>query len=433
MQKTLLITTAALGLLASSAPQVMAESAKSFGHTKNEKAPTISLSGEGIFHAMSFVQKQREANGGKGNGNHFTFGDSRLNVAVNGKADGWGELNYGLLLGLTMDKSETQSISEARLLLKGEWGTITMGNTRGVEYVMAVSPWAKVFDGTGGADGNFIDVVNRTSGTVISVQPLGRTRDATKINYFTPRVYGFQIGLTFTPNTRHHGEQRAFTKNNATDSAAASVEPFDKNSVAAVLGYKNKFSNGLDLAASFGGIWASSTQQNQALRDLPAGTFSKTGDRNRTKTWLTGIVLGYHGFEIGFEYIDNGKSRELGVLQNGDAGKIYNLGVAYTFGPDKFSLGYAHTVRNLGNRQGQQRLGKAKMHTYSIAWDRKLAPGLGIFLEGDYFKYDTDARLNNDAQTRDAFIQGSSGTSSQGDFVDNNRGHVAMAGVKMKF
>jgi hypothetical protein len=436
------------------------------GHLTNPvDTPRLKISGEGTFHGMFHRQKQREQNAGKGNGVHFEMGDARINFDVFGKASQLKGLEYSLLLGLNGDTNETQNIQELRLKLKGDWGTVFLGNSTGVENFMSVGPWQNVFGGTGGADGNYTHAINRTSGAVVSVQPLGRTKTSTKFSYVTPRIMGFQAGVSFTPNTKHLGEQRLFTLNNTQDTGyvagnsnyqgilgangGGNALPFEKNNVAFGVNYKNKFSNGFDVAASALGIWGK-TQAPQGrvattgFANPNSANQSSFGRRDKTQTYLLGIVFGYAGFEAGFEFIDNGKSQEISSLQRNDAGKVYNFGAAYNLGPDKWSLGYAHTTRKLGGGilQGNlglisvPDLGKATGNVYSIAWDRKLAPGLSVFVEGDYFKFDTNPLMNINpgyAGYQGWWIQGSAASNKESDFVDSNRGHVGMVGVKVKF
>lgn len=452
MKKFLLGTTAvALGMVTLASP-VMAAAQEKFGANRRDTTPSLTFSGEGNFHGMFFKQKQRDIDPavgadrapGKGNGTHFEFADTRFNIAVDGKTQGYGEMDYGMLIGLNGDKNETNTIDEARVHLKGEWGTMTAGNTRGVEYTMSVGPLQDVMGGSGGPDGNYTHVVNRTTGVVVKMQPLGRSQDSTKINYYTPRIYGFQAGFSFTPNSRHFGERRLFTLTNTFDGANAI--PFDKNHIAAGLNFKHKFHCGLDLAASAIGLWAGSTQQNRGRLAPIANNFlapqnvgaSGTANRQKTKSYLLGIVLGYGNFEGGFEFIDNMKSQELIGLSDNDAGRIYNFGLAYNIGPDKISAGYSHTTRRLGKNAAvpaSVNLGRAKANVFSLAAERKLAPGLVFFAEGTYFKYDTNQQMNNAnyAGAREWWAVSSSGSASEANFVDNNRGHVGMLGMRVKF
>ena len=464
MKKILLGTSALLFSLVAGTASVHAAAFESFGKPGHNK-PALKVFGQGTFAAMLFNQKRTEENNGKGNGSHFTMTDGFLGFQVMGKADGYGELEYELLLGLDPNPDST-NVDTASILLRGEWGTLMLGNTYGAEYFMSKGPLQQVIGGIGGADGDYTQVVNRTSGALISMQPIGRTKNGTKISYYTPRIYGLQAGFSFTPNSRHRGEAKLFTHNNVRDGGF--VIPFDKNNIAAGLNYVNKFSNGVELGLSVNGIWAQ-TQQPQGRGGIP-GPFinlnqSTYAPRQKTKTWLAGIVLGYQNFEAGFEYIDNGKSNEVNhpLFEGSDAGKIYNFGLAYNIGPDKISVGFSHTKRklpanaqltqaNYPNVAGQPNfgvaftdLGHSKSDVVSLAWDRKLAPGLTIFAEGVYFKYSADQRLNRfmDVQVPAAVgtvsagsyyaAQSSGGSASQGQYVPNNQGHVIMAGAKVKF
>jgi outer membrane protein OmpU len=455
MKKFLLGASALLFSLVAGSAAVHAVGFESFGAPAKNK-PALKVFGQGTFAAMMFNQKSTEPNSGKGKGSHFTMTDGFLGFQVQGKADGYGELEYELLLGLdpNPDGSNVDTVS---ILLRGEWGTLMLGNSYGAEYFMSKGPLQNVIGGIGGADGDYTQVVNRTTGAIISMQPIGRTKNGTKISYYTPRVYGVQAGLSFTPNARHRGEAKLFTTANNRD-----VEnlAFDKNNISAGLNYVTKFSNEIELGLSVNGIWANTQQPGGRVA---AAQLSQSAQRQKTKVWMAGIVLGYKHFEAGFEYIDNGKSHEIihPLYEGSDAGKIYNFGVAYNIGVDKFSIGFSHTKRKLpanpnltaanfpqplGAAFGAADLGHGKTDVLSVSWDRKLAPGLTVFVEGDYFKYTADRRLNTfvngvipggqpfaGVNTGNYYGAQSGGSNAQNAFVPNNQGHVVMAGAKVKF
>ena len=83
-------------------------------------------------------------------------------------------------------------VDEVNLFFTGDFGRVGLGQQDGAEDVMFVGA-EDAQSGTGGIDGD-----TRNLATVISVQNTG---DATKANYFTPRVAGFQLGASFTPDT----------------------------------------------------------------------------------------------------------------------------------------------------------------------------------------------------------------------------------------
>ena len=83
-------------------------------------------------------------------------------------------------------------VDEVNLFFTGDFGRVSLGQQDGAEDVMFVGA-EDAQSGTGGIDGD-----TRNLAMVISVQNTG---DATKATYFTPRVAGFQLGASFTPDT----------------------------------------------------------------------------------------------------------------------------------------------------------------------------------------------------------------------------------------
>ena len=98
----------------------------------------------------------------------------------------WVDFGSGGLNGNAFDTST----DEAALFFSGNFGRWELGLEDGAEDVMFVGgPEAQA--GTGGLDG---DAPN------LGVIEMSDTDDAAKITYFTPRVAGFQLGASFTPD-----------------------------------------------------------------------------------------------------------------------------------------------------------------------------------------------------------------------------------------
>ncbi|MFN7709509.1 MAG: porin [Holosporales bacterium] len=411
MKKLLLCTVASAVLMPVLASNAMAAA-----------TPSLQISGQSTFNAMSFRQDEKKQNGGYGNGNHFSVPDTRLNFDVFGKADGWGELEYSFLLGYNAnaDNDADSNVEEARLKFKGEWGTLMMGNFRGAEERGAVGAYT-VMGGTGGVDGNYMQVAQLSTDVIRKVDASGASKDATKVMYATPRVSNFQLVVAYTPSTQHKGDgdvQTIATKK-------PGKGPFDKNQVAFAGNYMNDFANGWGLKLSATALFGNA----QRIRAADNGSAKDMKFRN-TKSYALGGIVSYGGWDLGAEWIDNGKSRverDPTIGRGRTAGKIYSFALGYTFGVDRFAAGYYHSTRKI-----RKDFGKARADVYSVTWDRKLAPGLSVFAEGNLFKYRTNSR---DA-FKTHYNTARNGTYSKvykADFVPTNRGHVILVGSKLKF
>jgi outer membrane protein OmpU len=412
------------------------------GYAKEEQSPSLKISGETQVNYYGLKQSVREGNGGKGNGHHVGVDDSRVNFELFGKTKSFGGFEYSALLGLS-GNADDGNPRENRIKLKNEWGTFIAGNSRGVDDFMAVGSFS-VMGATGGVTGNYDNVVNVSTGAVISKDLVGRPKDATKVSYITPRINGFQLGVSFTPSTAHKGDHKLET---ASPKAAKSL-PFDKNQVGLGINFKETLANGLNINLSATSLFGNTQNPVRLtkLNDYPV-------HYHNTQSYMLGAHFKYQDWELGGEFIDNGKSRvtthNLGTyldsakqgsnynftnkiptrITNADAGQAYSVALGYTYGKHKWAIGYYDSTKNI-----QAGYNKAKANVYSATWDRKLAPGLGIYAEANYVDMKTDKKAADDQNSlkKGAKELGLS-DSDLNDGIRSNKATVFVVGTKLKF
>ncbi|MBN9343039.1 MAG: hypothetical protein BGO76_02205 [Caedibacter sp. 38-128] len=429
MKKILLTSTAMALALPFAAEQA---SAAIEGQT-----PRLQISGElsPQFHVLK--NKKREENKGKGFGQHLAIEDSRVNFDVLGKTDAFGGLEYGFLAGMALDTNESNNIEETRISLKNAYGTVMVGDTRGVDDFMAVGPW-KVMGGTGGGIyGNMTSTYQPTSGVRFSGDLVGTPKDATKINYITPRFAGFQAGITYTPHSAHDGAAKLFSHTNGgrVTQHFFGAQPYDQSQVGLGVNYKNTFQNGLNVQVSFTGLYGHTKtgrrlQPGEFKAYLPDSTNafnfvpSFTSKVRNTKAFAVGTVFGFQGWQIGGEYINNGKSGEPRALHGSDAGRVYSGAIGYSWKINSLAAGYAHTARKLGTG-----FSKAKADVYTLTYDHKLAPGLEVFVEGNFAKQKTDAKYVNFVKN----VKADRNFDKANDAVGNSNTKAAIIGSRIRF
>lgn len=410
--------------------------------TPSAKGPTLSISGETNVVFYSFNSGRKEENRGKGQGTHLTVQDSRLNFLFAGSSDSLGGFDYSGFIGVTGNtEAGKTSVEENWIKLQNRWGRMILGGHRGVTDRMAFGAYS-IMGGTGGFDGNYKNVINLSTGTVISTDLVGAPKDANKITLVTPRLNGIQAGISFTP----HGQQQGEAKLRTIGSRESGTKPYGKNNVGLGVNYKTDL-EGLGVKAS-ATLISGQTQTLRRFAVTPAATqndrFAEaiySGDRYNTLSYALGLVLTYGDFEAGFEFIDNGKSQVLKSIKDRDAGQLYMAALGYNFGANKIALGYQYSERKLGTRFEAPRTNttytiaaenaKAKANVVSLTYDRKLAKGLSLFAEANYFDYKTDDRwvqAQNGARGT-----GVTGSSSIDQGVGNNHGHVMVLGTKVRF
>ncbi len=432
MKKILLTSTAIALALPFAAQQASAAAVEG-------KTPRLQLSGElsPQFHFLK--NKKREANKGKGFGQHLAIEDSRINFDVLGKTDALGGLEYGFLAGMALDTNEPNNIEEARISLKNQLGTVMIGDTRGVDDFMAVGPW-KVMGGTGGGIyGNMTSSYQPTSGVRFSGDLVNTPKDATKINYITPRYAGFQAGITYTPHSAHDGAAKLFSHSNGGKVIQHffPAQPFDQRQVGLGVNYKNTFQNGLNVQISLTGLYghtrngARPANTDGVKAYIPDATVAKnyitdaTSPVRKTRAFAAGALFGWQGFKIAGEYINNGKSGEPRALKGSDAGKVYSGAFGYSWSIHSVAAGYSHTTRKLGTG-----FTRAKADVYTLTYDHTFAPGLEGFVEGNFAKQKTDAKYVNFVKNVKADVKA---FDKANDAVGNSNTKAVIIGSRIRF
>ncbi len=100
------------------------------------------------------------------------------------------EIGAEVVLAVDADIDEVNA-AETYIFAKGAFGLMQLGRTEGAEEDMALGA-DTIAAGTGGLDG---DTENLGEVEIVN------SDDAAKISYYTPRLYGVQVGLSFTPDT----------------------------------------------------------------------------------------------------------------------------------------------------------------------------------------------------------------------------------------
>ena len=145
------------------------------------------------------------------------------------------------------------TVDEAGLYFSGNFGRVELGREDGAEDVMYVGG-EDAQAGTGGIDG---DIPN------INFVQFNDTGNSAKATYFTPRLAGFQLGVSFTPDYEDNGGENQFQG----DSAEG------ENGLGGGINWVGAL-GALDLTLSAVGIWADCESNCDAGGGL--GTGSRT-------------------------------------------------------------------------------------------------------------------------------------------------------------
>lgn len=203
--------------------------------------------------------------------------------------------------------------------LEGGFGRFEMGGTDGAAYKMHyTSPWF--------VPGNGVDSPNILNNPLLGTTPFLRqstfsllATDSNKVSYFTPRLAGFQLGLSFSPEVSQHN-------------------PYPNGLVVLPdTGVTNAFEAALNYAGTFGGV------------DLGLDGFYTTADagalfpNSDPQEYGFGANIGYAGFTLGGAYY---KSKDVlssftvtpGAADNEQ--RVWTAGLKYATGPWTVGVAY---------------------------------------------------------------------------------------------
>lgn len=378
-----------------------------------QAGPKIELSGYLRAAALGVGQKVRS---GEKEARFMSNGDLTLNA---GSMTNNG-ITYGALAVLELDRSKanTDRVSEAYVYFSSDMlGSFQLGDTNGVGTLMMYDG-TDILGGIGGFDGQVNKVVNVTRGvdTDQNTGNIGGSR-ATKINYISPVVSGFQLGLSYTPSTEHYGRVQSGRRGNASDGVTpANNGLFVQNKLETALSYNHAFG-----PYSVGLFGTYKTGRVKGGRDSETSEALALANVHHLDAWQLGTLVDYNNWQFGAAYFNNGKSgmRKNTSFKNTNG---FNVAVGYGMGPTSVAVGYTQTERAVTS-------GKAKADMASITVDHSLAKGLVAFAEANYFSFKSpSAHVSR------------SGVDTKLDVLDNrptsntdNHGSVFVLGTKVMF
>ncbi|MDP2192925.1 MAG: porin [Alphaproteobacteria bacterium] len=385
-------------------------------------SPKLVVSGSTVICGSTINQRNKTS--GKGGGiPAISIGSSDLYFRALAQTEGGFE--YKLVMNINAVPYANKDAAIDRSYLEfgsNTMGTLQVGAVSGVDDTMAKGGLSLI-GGAAGIDGTFPGAYNMSSGVNGGVHLLGYTKRANKLSYTTPSFYGFQAGISFTPNTSNAGRMRDYSKANVPGIGNDSGIYVDKE--LAAYGLANTA-----LGLTYNNTWDDYTFGLSLVgiteRSRLNGQEGPIRVRN-LRSFQIGALVGYKDFRVASSYFDNGKSRlpyesnqllktsganqfRTTDLNEGNAGKAWDVAAQYTMGAYQFSAGYFETLRKVNNTS------KARSQVVTLTADYKALPGLKLFVEADFARSgNTQAALNqSNAMKRDTGIGRNSGNAFVG-------------------
>jgi len=341
-------------------------------------------------------------------------------------------LDNGLLVGVRVNYETADSVDltdEAWMFMDSAYGRVEMGETDGAPWKMIYSaPNAIPNFGTNSFNLQPWNTNINTSRVVGSSVFLSLANDADKINYFTPRIFGFQIGVTYSAENCREGNtglggnycnsQAIGFENNANPGQYGNTIEFGTN-------YVNKFGD-VDFAV-YGGIQHAQKEANGTgtlgggfANTTATGNGSTSLDRDPLQ-WGLGGQVGFAGFQFGGAYkYDNGNATNA-------AGWQATMGLKYNFAP--FSVGiegshnqYEEGMNVVAGSKTTARTGWDKSNKIFLGGTYLLGPGITTFAGVAHVTL-----KNGDPQTQTIAAGAGVGNSV------NNTANILLVGTQLTF
>ncbi len=353
MRKILLGTT---GLVAATAMFASAASA--------DQTPKVTIGGFADFQA-GYVTEDNDA----GQRSHGFRNDTEVSIRVDGKSSMG--LGYGAVIDLEADvtaDADGEGLNAARtyVYLDGNWGRFELGSNEGASETMRVDA-TSLAAATGGIDGAWRYFANSTGGAFItrpqlpiahgslSVLTDESQENANKITYYSPRMHGFQVGLSYLPDSTDRGQ--LLTRSDVNGGAG---EIFD-----GAINYDNQFGN-FHVSGALAGQFGDA--ESAGSEDLMA--------------YNAGGMVGYAGFHVAGSYGDWSDSLAGSTVE----GSYWTAGIGYDYGAFGTSVTYLDSSYETAGADND-------FTNLVVGADYNMAPGLTPYAEVSIYEFDAVGTL----------------------------------------
>jgi outer membrane protein OmpU len=392
MKKTLLATTA-VGLFAAA--------------SANAAGPTVTVGGYADFQVGSADQEGLYENSTGANvysSDLHTRTDTEVYIKVDGKTDSG--LGYGALIELEADVNGDDNTTNANnnaertfIYLESGFGRVEVGATGDAGDALRVDAgtFARATGGIGGDFYQYVDLGTQntpSAGSEFYVLPglptaVGLTGEANagsknarafanKISYYSPRIQGLQLGVSYTPDQDERGTADGFSgdgNGNCTPAAPSTA------ACTQTTGIENAWNIGLNYEGEFEGFGIeASAQAEWGNTEDNAGVATTRDD---LQAYAFGLAGSYAGFTLGGSYgiIDESSNR---ATLNTEI-DYWTVGGAYVFGPFGTSVSYMDST--IENQSGTN---DSEFQNLVVGADYQLAPGLMPYIEVSFFETDNN-------------------------------------------
>jgi len=284
------------------------------------------------------------------------------------------KLDNGTSVGLTVELEAWNpshgttggnfQIDEAFIFAFGDWGRVEMGSRDAATYRMyygtpsALIGWGAIQHNHNWANASVI-ANNKGYGRTMATTITPTWQDVNRINYFTPRFQGLQIGVGYAPKliAAAASGQAATGPTNLAGSCGFQGPANINNCPSADYAWQDLFDVGANYLNKFGDFTVALYGAFAYASFVPgysplAGSANMATGANLTswKQWVVGAQFGYAGFTIGgaYGYDNNGLGANYFTGVDNDT-RFYTAGIMYETGPWQMSFMWAGFYNTSGN------------------------------------------------------------------------------------
>jgi predicted porin len=231
--------------------------------------------------------------------------------------------------------AQGDQVDEQYVTLSGGWGQLDIGAENSAPYKMGYQAPSV---GLGVNSPNFF--LFSPAGTQRTSSLTTAVSDANKLTYYTPRFGGFQLGVSYTPNTdATAGDRQTFGLNTDDD-------PGDNANWFSIGANFSQSFSGIDVAVS-GGYERGDLEEDGfvTLTNVTGSTTVVTADDH--ESWNIGLNVGFSGFTVGGSYYQSNNGIDVSGVDT-DA-IVWDVGASYGTGPWGVSVTYLNSEQELGS------------------------------------------------------------------------------------
>ncbi len=336
--------------------------------------------GEGGYMQAFFVgvDLEDDSAGEPGDGNRDHLVAREGEIIFNGVTTFDNGLKVGAQVQLEAETCGDQ-IDETFLWFSGSWGRVNLGSENSAAYLMHYSAPQPSHWAHGLQSSNFMHSnagAGHAVGNFVHTAPASLSSDSEKITYFTPRLSGFQFGVSYTP-------ERCEENNPAGGQAGcggsySGAEPENDGVPGEIIEVGvNYVGNFNDVSVNISGSFGTNEGEGAGVKD--------------TDEWSVGTRLGFAGFTVGAGWRHE---EDIGGVNNRDSDD-FTVGVRYASGP--WGVGVQYTYAEQDNTVTG---GEDDFDGIEVGGSYTLGPGVLLSAGVQYLDWETaanDPTIENEA------------------------------------